>query len=298
MNVVFGEMDNIIDDRREWQTSGTLNQLIKARACKLMVNEKTDQYLETNEGMAIGVETALAQSTFIDRVYKAYLKLMVPTTAAHYSVTPPPTDRDPKAVINLLTIIFQPCESNPTPLDRLAALTLCYQLNPRYSYYSGRDLYPYNFSSGMIKPAKVTDCRVEDFVGVGLLKMKVDKPSLCHVIEPFILLKEEINKIEAGLWEKIRDRINEMFATSNHYDFLKTALIFLSDIEPHYSDKLVERLEEDELLEDFMTPSINKCYDNLARRFKLDCHCESATFDWKECVIPKILERIFLMKAV
>ena len=298
MEVVFNEMDNVTDDRREWQTQGTLNQLIKARICALMVREKTDLYLETKDRLTIGVETSLAQSTFIDRVYKAYLKLMVPVTTVGLNSGHHISDHNPRSAINLLTIIFQPCESNPTPLDRLAALTLCYRLNPSFGHYTGRELYPYNFSSNMIKPAKATECRVEDFMGSGLLKMKVDKPSLCHVIEPFILLKNEINKIETGLWEKIRDRINGMFATANHYDFLKATLIFLSEIEPHFSDTLVEQLEEDHLLEEFMSPPKHRSYDNLARRFKLDCHCETSTVDWKENVIPKVLERIFLMKAL
>lgn len=299
MEVVFNELDNITDDRRDWQTSGTLNQLIKSRICGLMVKEKANSFLETNERLTMGVEMALAQSTFLDRVYKAYLKLMVPTTSA--KLAPQPynhSQTDPKPVINLLTIIFQPCESNPSPLDRLTALILCYGLNPHFGRYTGREFYPYNYSSHMIKPAKVTDCRVEDFTGVNLLKMKVNKPTLCHVVEPFILMKDEINKIEPGLWEKIRDRINEMFATTTHYDFLKTALIFLSEIEPHISDKLIEQHEEDHLLEEFLASPVMRCYDNLATRFKLDCHCETSTTDWKESVIPKLLERIFLMKAV
>lgn len=298
MDVVFNELDNVIDPRRPYTQGGSLNMFLRERVCALLVAEQTECLIELNDHQRFGMEIAMCKNSFLEQVYKAYTKLMVPTIAFAESKTPAPGPfRNPKAVINLLAVIFGPSECNPTPLDRLTALNICYSLNPSYSVYTGRELYPYNYYSHMIRPITVTDCRVEDFQGVNLLKMKASKSNLCHTIEPFFLLKDEINKIEDGLWEKLKNRINHMFETATHYDFLTSALMFLSELEPHYSDTLLEKIEDDHLLEEFMNPPVVHAYDNLARRFSLDCHCESNCEDWKQSILSKLLERIFMMRA-
>lgn len=298
MNVVFNELDNVTEQRRPRGQANTLNTFLRERACALLVVDKTKHLIDINDHHRFGVELAMCKNSFLDKVYKAYTKLIVPKTEEDGSKsTRNLIDRDPKPVINLLAVIFGPSETNPTPLDRLTALSICYGIAPRYNVYTGHELYPYNCFSNMIRPLTATDCRVEDFQGVDLLRMKVSKSNLCHSLEPFILLKDEINKIEDGLWEKLKNRINRMFEAGTHYDFLTSALLFLGELEPHYSTTLVDKSENDLLLEDFMDPPVSRVYDNLARRFSLDCHCETGCDDWKESILPRLLERIFMMRA-
>lgn len=298
MNVAFNELDNVTEQHNLHGQANTLNTFLRERACTLLVVEKTKHLININDHQRFGVELAMCRNSFLDKVYKAYTKLITPKTQEDKAkVLHNHVDRDPKPVINLLAVIFGPSETNPTPLDRLTALNICYSISPRYNVYVGHELYPYRYYSNMIRPLTVTDCRVEDFQGANLLKMKASKSNLCHSLEPFILLKDEINKIEDGLWEKLKNRINRMFEAGTHYDFLTSALLFLGELEPHYSTTLVEKSEDDLLLDDFMYPPVSHVYENLARRFSLDCYCESGCDDWKESILPKLLERIFMMRA-
>jgi hypothetical protein len=137
--------------------------------------------------------------------------------------------------------------------------------------------------------------------------MKTDYPTVYSALENFILLKDEINKLEAGLYEQLENILNNMLSTTDLKDFVDSALIFYGKVTPHHRDTEFNRQVEERqkvMLDDVDKNSIStgQLNEELNAKtflsvYKLDCHCHSHSDDWKLRILPQIINYTFGMLA-
>ena len=127
--------------------------------------------------------------------------------------------------------------------------------------------------------------------------MKNTHANICHSLEPFVMLKSEINKIEDGLWDRLKDSIDRMFAADNYKLFLEEALVFLGMIDKY--EHIPTKPVCDEFGINHAEPKIDSLpnVETLLSKYNLDCHCHSHTNIWKFRVMPILINSVFNMKT-
>ena len=149
---------------------------------------------------------------------------------------------------------------------------------------------------------------VNEFKGASQsLRMKTDYPTVYSALENFILLKDEINKLEAGLYEQLENILNNMLSTTDLKDFVDSALIFYGKVTPHHRNTEFNRQVEEsqkEILDGvdkspILTHRLNEELNakTFLSVYKLDCHCHSHSDDWKLRNLPQIINYTFGMLA-
>ena len=155
-------------------------------------------------------------------------------------------------------------------------------------------------SGSLLMPIANEHITVDDFIGINLLKMKGTHANICHSLEPFVMLKSEIDKIEDGLWDRLKDSINRMFAIDNYKLFLEEALLFLGMIDKYEHIPTKETYDMfDEFGVNHSEPKPNDLpkIQTLLSKYNLDCHCHSHTNVWKFKVMPILINSVFNMKT-
>lgn len=203
-----------------------------------------------------------------------------------------------KNYLSILGFVFKE-DKMVTALDRMKALFLVERLLRAYSIYELSNLSP--LSDGhileTIEPATYS---VDSFKGANHLVMKQTHPNLCHSFEPFFLLEDEINKIEDGLFDNIKKCLDRILKTGSYPEFVKEAQIFIGTVQSHVIKAPVGQspvpLFEDEFGNN-NTPVDPNAEQSLMGKYKLSCHCHSATNDWRERLIPELMNLVLLMKV-
>lgn len=302
MKPVFDKLEDFCPKALPFRTrpNGTfsLNDFLKTRILGIDLKECRDAMLHIQSSdQNKEYDPVLIDNPFLKRIIKLYNKLYVPVEnhgrGFRRSVN---FAKEPKSMLNVLSAIFDPLV-NIVPFDRILALQVIQKMSYGSGGYSNAQYIPFNSYSCYLLPVKSLECEVDDFIGMGLLKMKNSKPNLCHSIEPFILLKEEINKYEDGLWYRLKDLIDNLLKSEDYYDFVNTGLILIGKIEPYTDQASISDPAYNAIFDsDFApVPPQPNTKATLMTKFSLDCHCHSHSDDWKDKLLPAIINRIFLM---
>ena len=222
-------------------------------------------------------------------------------------VTGPRHDTSEKVVFNVLSNILH---ADMSFSDKVSTMLILAGMLSHLGLYNCRDLFP-AFTIGEYKQqfiVKDLGLEVNEFKGASQsLHMKTDYPTVYSTLENFILLKDEINKLEAGLYEQLENILNNMLSTTDLKDFVDSALIFYGKVTPHHRDTEFNRQVEEsqkEMLDgvDKSPISTHQLNEELNAKtflsvYKLDCHCHSHSDDWKLRILPQIINYTFGMLA-
>lgn len=216
-------------------------------------------------------------------------------------------DTSEKVVFNVLSNILH---ADMSTSDKVSTLLVIGDMLAHLSLYHCRNLFPPFIISEYKQPFAVKDLgvRLNDFKGASQsLRTKTDYPTVYSALENLILLKDEINQLEAGLYEQLENILNNMLSTTNLKDFVDSALIFYGKIAPYHRDTEFNRQVEErqkEILEDsekgpISTHQLNEELNakTFLSVYKLDCHCHSHSDDWKLRILPQIINYSFGMLA-
>ena len=283
-------------DNSKDQNTFSLNETIKARVARLIIEQKQNRNVYNDDSYYSLADHTLNKNDFSTRIKKAYLQFFRdekrPLPSIDHFKHRPKTFRQ---ILNLMLVVFLQ-DKKISALDRLIALKEAREIISNREKIDNLEFIPTDTNTGLFVKLTGQSVQVEDFEGIKLLEMKKEKAHLCHSIEPFLLLKEQINKLEDGLWDNLRKSINRLFAADSFEAFFSEALVLTGMVEKHLATELIP---SENPYEDFLGGHpANKTYDNLLYRYRLDCHCHSQVDDWKERVIPQLINQIFLMKAV
>lgn len=217
------------------------------------------------------------------------------------------SDTSEKVVFNVLSNILH---ADMSTSDKVSTMLVIGNMLAHLSLYHCRDLFPTFIISEYKQPFVVKDLGVQlnDFKGASQsLRTKTDYPTVYSALENFILLKDEINKLETGLYEQLENVLNNMFTTTDLKDFVDSALIFYGKIAPHHRDTEFNRQVKErqkELLEGgdkgpIATYQLNEELNakTFLSVYKLDCHCHTHSDDWKLRILPQIINYSFGMLA-
>ena len=207
-----------------------------------------------------------------------------------------------KVIFNVLSNILH---SDMPFCDKVSTILIITSMLAHMGLYGCRDLFP-PFTVGEYKQnSAVIDLGIEvgDFKGASQsLKMKTDYPTIYSTLENFILLKDEINKSEEGLYEELVKVLNNMLSTTDLKDFIDSALIFYGKVSPyHYHTEFNRQMEEKKQTSELPTqPLARELIEQLNAKtmlsvYKLDCHCHSHSDDWKLRILPQIINYAFGM---
>ena len=226
----------------------------------------------------------------------------------------------------VLNVISNVMHSDLKFNDKIATLHGVRSLASNYAY-SQRKFLPIFLNSDMVTYPWLVDLgiTVEQFIpSPQTLKLKVDYPTLYSSLESFNLLKDEINKIEEGLFDTLSKLFDNMFKTTDYTDFIDNAVILYGKVKPYHSctliedhqnreqkyredpDKVAELREDKEKLKTFLDTTPKRKIEEevekintstLLLKFKLDCNCHIDTDDWKLIAIPQMFYHVFGMVA-
>ena len=216
-------------------------------------------------------------------------------------------DASEKVVFNVLSNILH---ADMSFSDKVSTMLILAGMLSHLGLYHCRGLFP-SFTIGEYKQqfiVKDLGLQVSEFKGASQsLHMKTDYPTVYSALENFILLKDEINKLEAGLYEQLENILNNMLSTTDLKDFVDSALIFYGKVTPHHRNTEFNRQVEEsqkEMLDGVDKSPIltHKLNEELNAKtflsvFKLDCHCHSHSDDWKLRILPQIINYTFGMLA-
>lgn len=301
----FGDFGSKAKQDHTVFASYSLNDLLKAMALGIILKEDTRNVLHIQSNNLDGRITLMeTEDDYLQNIARLFRQIYNENGYSLRYSRGKTHIQEPKATLNLLSGIFNP-KLNVKPIRVITALRLIEKLKIGTGIgYSSYGLLPFSEYTNQVSVVKAFDCVVDDFAGINLLQMKNTHANLCHSIEPFILLKDEINKHADGLWVELKDLIDRMLKSTDHYEFVNLGLVLIGKVEPFIDPLMQTSQPEPTLFEDEYSSSLtpvdtNSIYNqSLMGKFKLDCHCHSGTNDWKELILPMIINQIFKMKAL
>lgn len=278
--------------------SESINDLIEHQALMVLIARGLKAQIKTAKAYSRNFcDFVLTNNTFLIQLQKFHDQLFPLTAETSQRSIQGKRVVQPAAskIISLYMHIFS--TKGISNFDRVLGLNLIRQITTCY----GRMDYVFNPSDNHdTSPLAVKHIpvKVKDFQGSGILRMKIEQPELCHSLEPFVILKDEINKIESGLWEKLSKVIDRLLACNTHASFFEEALIFLASVEHHVVPNVIITGEFDEF-GDYPMPKLDeeKPAQTLLTKFRLDCNCQTYVDDWKLQCLPILINNIFNMKA-
>lgn len=206
--------------------------------------------------------------------------------------------------INIFFTIFN--NENYSPLEQLITIEAIPKIKRNYSH-TFDNLSPISPRLNTVAINKSVDLEVADFEGVKMLEIKNGPWSaLSHSISPFLMLRDEIDKLEENLFHKFSIAINRMLKTTSFAEFFKDALIIIGHVKTH----LAKPTETAPVIDPDSDQSLNgilgddgfgypvrhgKDYTMLGK-FNLDCHCGGSDQNWKVDALSIIIEAIFQMQ--
>lgn len=216
-------------------------------------------------------------------------------------------DANEKVVFNVLSNILH---ADMSFNNKVSTMIILAGMLSHFGLYNCRGLFP-TFTVGEYKQqfiVKDLGLEVNEFKGASQsLHMKTDYPTVYSALENFILLKDEINKLEAELYGQLENILNNMLSTTDLKDFVDSALIFYGKVAPYHRNTEFNRQVEErqkEMLDGvdkspILTHQLNEELNakTFLSVYKLDCHCHSYSDDWKLRILPQIINYTFGMLA-
>ncbi len=283
----------------------TLNDFVQSKSLSILTKREfaiTSIKEEARSNNTIS-DFLLSQNVFIRDLNRMFNMTFKVTSQSKYSNLY--TDSI-KKVFGLLLHVFN-ANGTVSAYEQMFALkTLVYLMQNR-NIYQLTNLIPVDDATDLLEPIKASGLTLEDFTGLNLLEKKRTHANLCHSFEPFMLMKEQINKLEDGLFDRISNSINVILNTNTHVDFIKSSLILIGLVEPFLVVKEGRQIHRHGLFEDVdlettidNQSTVSQEPDNkvsLMAKYQLDCHCHSQANDWRESIIPLLMNQILQMEA-
>lgn len=210
-----------------------------------------------------------------------------------------------KVVFNVLSNILH---ADIPFSDKVSTMLIVAGMLSSLDLYNCRQLFP-TFVIGEYKQqfiVKDLGIEVNEFKGANQsLMMKVNYPTVYSAFENFILLKDEINKLEAGLYEQLENILNNMLSTTDLKDFVDSALVFYGKVTPHHRNtefnrqieesqkEMLDGVDKSPILAHQLNEELNA--KTFLSAYKLNCHCHSHSDDWKLRILPQIINYTFGM---
>ena len=207
----------------------------------------------------------------------------------------------------MLNIISNILHSEIMFSDKISVFLALESLVGHTGFYSTRQLMPDFIGQNGFHSGKLTDLgiTVDYFKAASMdLKKKTEYPTIYSTFENFTLLKEEIEKIKEGLYDELEKIFNHLLSTQDYLDFVDTSLILIGKLKPYSVEQIyIDAIEEankantgDEKAAEKLWKELSK--KSLMQKYSLDCHCHSASDDWKLRILSTIVNNVFNIVAV
>ena len=307
MRQVYSTVEDFIsksaDDNIYWSSRaddiGSLNGIIEKQAFAVVSRRSLQNSIKKDQFSGnVFYDITMINNSFLNDVQRFHDKLFtIPFKATKSNMGHHPIANKPKNIISLILSVFK--NETASAIDKVLGLQLIHKIKS-YGVNNDYIINPVAYYCGPLLPITKEHIVVDDFTGINLLKMKSTHANICHSLEPFVMLKSEINKIEDGLWDRLKDSIDRMFAADNYKLFLEEALLFLGMIDKYEHIPTKETYDMfDEFGVNHSEPKPNDLpkIQTLLSKYNLDCHCHSHTNVWKFKVMPILINSVFNMKT-
>ena len=278
---------------------GGLNDIIEKQAFGIVTRRSLQNNIKNDKSSGgLFYDITMVNNSFLNDVQRFHDQLFTkPFKATKRNMGFDPVANKPKNIISLILSVFK--NDTASALDKMLGLQLIHKMRS-YGFNNDYMFNPVISFGSLMMPIIKENITVDDFTGINILKMKSTHANICHSLEPFIMLKSEIDKIEDGLWDRLKCSIDRMFTIDDYALFLEEALLFLGMISKYEYPPTQEQVEMfDEFGIDHLEPKPNVLprVETLLSKYNLDCHCHSSTNVWKFKVMPILINSVFNMKT-
>ena len=275
---------------------GGLNDIIEKQAFGIVTRRSLQNNIKNDKSSGgLFYDITMVNNSFLNDVQRFHDQLFTkPFKATKRNMGFDPVANKPKNIISLILSVFK--NDTASALDKILGLQLIHKMRS-YGFNNDYMFNPVISFGSLMMPIIKENITVDDFTGINILKMKSTHANICHSLEPFIMLKSEINKIEDGLWDRLKDSIDRMFAADNYKLFLEEALVFLGMIDKYEHIPTMPVYDEFGIDHSEPKPNVLPRVETLLSKYNLDCHCHSSTNVWKFKVMPILINSVFNMKT-
>ena len=278
---------------------GGLNDIIEKQAFGIVIRRSLQNNIKNDKLSGnYFYDITMVNNSFLNDVQRFHDQLFTkPSKVTKRNMGFDPAANKPKNIISLILSVFK--NDTASALDKILGLQLIHKMRS-YGFNNDYMFNPVISFGSLMMPITKENITVDDFTGINILKMKSTHANICHSLEPFIMLKSEIDKIEDGLWDRLKCSIDRMFTIDDYALFLEEALLFLGMISKYEyapTQEQVEMFDEFGIDHSEPKPNVLPRVETLLSKYNLDCHCHSSTNVWKFKVMPLLINSVFNMKT-